>query len=68
MDTGASDGLYLRNAGIAVYGVSGYFADPNIPADTRAHGLNERIGVKAFYDQLEFTYRLLKTLADAGAA
>ena len=65
MDTGASDGLYLRNAGIPVYGVSGYFADPNIPADTRAHGLNERIGVKAYYDQLEFTYRLLKRLATA---
>jgi acetylornithine deacetylase/succinyl-diaminopimelate desuccinylase-like protein len=67
METGATDGLYLRNAGIPVYGVTGYFADPNIPADTRAHGLNERIGVKAFYDQLEFTYRLLKALADGGA-
>ena len=68
METGATDGLYLRNAGIPVYGVSGYFADPNIPADTRAHGLNERIGVKAFYDQLEFTYRLLKALSEGGAA
>lgn len=62
METGATDGLFLRNAGIAVYGVSGLFFDPNIDDDTRAHGLNERIGVKAFYDQLEFTYRLLKTL------
>jgi acetylornithine deacetylase/succinyl-diaminopimelate desuccinylase-like protein len=67
METGATDGLFLRNAGIPVYGVSGYFADPNIPADTRAHGLNERIGVKAFYDQLEFTYRLLKAIGDGGA-
>lgn len=62
METGATDGLYLRNAGMPVYGVSGLFVDPNIPADTRAHGLNERIGVQAFYDQLEFTYRLLKAL------
>ena len=62
METGATDGLYLRNAGMPVYGVSGLFVDPNIPADTRAHGLNERIGVQAFYDQLEFTYRLLKEL------
>ncbi len=62
METGATDGLSLRNAGIPVYGVSGYFVDPNIPADTRAHGLNERISVKGFYDQLEFTYRLLKAL------
>jgi len=62
METGATDGLYLRNVGIPVYGVSGYFADPNIPDDNRAHGLNERISVKRYYDQLEFTYRLLKTL------
>lgn len=62
METGATDGLYLRNAGMPVYGVSGLFVDPNNAADTRAHGLNERISVKAFYDQLEFTYRLLRTL------
>lgn len=62
METGATDGLYLRNAGMPVYGVSGLFVDPNNPADTRAHGLNERIGVKEFYDQLEFTYKLLKEL------
>jgi acetylornithine deacetylase/succinyl-diaminopimelate desuccinylase-like protein len=62
METGATDGLFLRNAGFPVVGVSGYFVDPNIPADTRAHGLNERISVKGFYDQLEFTYRLLKAL------
>ena len=68
METGATDGLYLRNAGMPVYGVSGYFADPNKPEDTRAHGLNERIGVKAFYDQLEFTYRLLKALGAPPAA
>jgi acetylornithine deacetylase/succinyl-diaminopimelate desuccinylase-like protein len=60
METGATDGLFLRNAGFPVYGVSGLFADPNIDDDNRAHGLNERIGVRAFYDQLEFTYRLLR--------
>ncbi len=62
METGATDGLFLRNAGMAVYGVSGLFFDPNKPEDTRAHGLDERIGVKEFYDQLEFTYRLLEAL------
>jgi acetylornithine deacetylase/succinyl-diaminopimelate desuccinylase-like protein len=62
METGATDGLDLRNAGIPVYGVSGYFVDPNKPDDNRAHGLNERISVKGYYDQLEFTYRLLKAL------
>jgi acetylornithine deacetylase/succinyl-diaminopimelate desuccinylase-like protein len=62
METGATDGLFIRNAGLPVYGVSGLFVDPNIPEDTRAHGLDERIGVKSYYDQLEFTYRLLKAL------
>jgi acetylornithine deacetylase/succinyl-diaminopimelate desuccinylase-like protein len=62
METGATDGLFLRNAGLPVFGVSGYFFDPNIPADNRAHGLDERIGTRSYYDQLEFTYRLLKSL------
>lgn len=62
METGATDGLYLRNIGLPVYGVNGYFADPNKPDDNRAHGLNERISVKGYYDQIEFTYRLLKAL------
>jgi len=62
METGATDGLFLRNRGFPVYGVSGLFADPTIDEDNRAHGLNERIGVRAFYDQLEFTYRLLRRL------
>ena len=68
METGATDGLFLRNAGMSVYGVSGLFVDPSSADDTRAHGLNERIGVKAFYDQLEFTYRLLKALAVSTAS
>lgn len=62
METGATDGLYLRNAGFPVYGITGLFTDPTIDADNRAHGLDERIGVHAFYDQLEFTYRLLRRL------
>ena len=62
MLTGATDGLYLRNAGMPVYGLNGLFADPNKDEDNRAHGLNERIGVKEYYDMLEFTYRLLKEL------
>ncbi|HEY0776791.1 MAG TPA: M20/M25/M40 family metallo-hydrolase [Gemmatirosa sp.] len=61
MATGASDAVFL-SARMPVYGVSGLFADPNNADDTRAHGLNERIGVRAFYDQLEFTYRLLRAL------
>ena len=60
MATGASDALFFRSIGTPVYNVSGLFFDPNNDADIRAHGLDERIGVRAYYDQLEFTYRLLK--------
>src|SRR5262249_38346030 len=60
MSTGATDGLYLRNAGIPTYGVSGFFEEVN---DTRAHGRDERIGVKQFYEGKEFLYRLLKALS-----
>lgn len=55
MSTGATDGLYLRNAGIPVYGVSGLFY-----AETFAHGMNERTSARAFYEGLEFMYRLMK--------
>jgi acetylornithine deacetylase/succinyl-diaminopimelate desuccinylase-like protein len=57
METGATDGLYLRNAGIPVYGFSGLFIDPN---DIRAHGKDERIRIKAFDEGLDFTYDILK--------
>lgn len=57
MSTGATDGLYFRNVGIPVYGVSGMFADI---ADNRAHGRDERIPVKSFYDALAFLERLVR--------
>ncbi|HEY3383254.1 MAG TPA: M20/M25/M40 family metallo-hydrolase [Vicinamibacterales bacterium] len=60
MSTGASDGLLLRRAGIPVYGVSGLFDDID---DVRAHGRDERMAVWAFFDGLEFMYRLEKELA-----
>jgi acetylornithine deacetylase/succinyl-diaminopimelate desuccinylase-like protein len=59
MSTGATDGLYLRQAGIPVYGVSGVFGDVE---DVRAHGRDERIHVTWFYEGLEFGYRLVKRL------
>jgi len=57
MEAGATDGLFLRNAGIPTYGVSAVFDDPN---DVRAHGRDERIPVKSFYDALEFWYRMMQ--------
>ncbi|HMG90714.1 MAG TPA: M20/M25/M40 family metallo-hydrolase [Chryseolinea sp.] len=60
MSTGATDGAYLRNAGIPTYGVSGLFSDIG---DVRAHGRDERIGVKSFYEGQEFLYQLVKEYA-----
>jgi acetylornithine deacetylase/succinyl-diaminopimelate desuccinylase-like protein len=62
MSTGATDGLYLRNGEIPTYGVDGTFGDID---DVRAHGRDERVGVKQFYEGLEFQYRLIKALAQA---
>ena len=63
METGATDGLYLRNAGIPVYGVSGVFIDIN---DIRAHGRDERIGVQNYYDGAEYIYQLVKAVTGSG--
>ena len=59
MDTGASDGKYLRIGGIPAYGVPGVFEDVD---DTRAHGKDERIGVQDFYDGVDFYYDFIKSL------
>ena len=60
MASGASDGLYLRNAGIPTYGVSGLFSEVG---DNRAHGRDERVAVGSFYDSLQFLYTLVKRMA-----
>jgi acetylornithine deacetylase/succinyl-diaminopimelate desuccinylase-like protein len=59
MSTGASDSKYLRRAGIPTYGISGMFTDMD---DVRAHGKDERIGVKDFYQGIEFMYRFIKEI------
>jgi acetylornithine deacetylase/succinyl-diaminopimelate desuccinylase-like protein len=65
MSTGATDGLYLRNVGIPVYGVSGLFGDID---DNRAHGQNERILIRSYFEGQEFLYRLTKALSRADAS
>jgi acetylornithine deacetylase/succinyl-diaminopimelate desuccinylase-like protein len=60
MSTGATDGLYLRNGEVPTYGVEGTFGDMD---DVRAHGRDERVGVKQYFEGLEFQYRLIKALA-----
>ncbi|MDH5500923.1 MAG: M20/M25/M40 family metallo-hydrolase [Gammaproteobacteria bacterium] len=62
MSTGATDGLFLRNAGIPVYGVSGLFGEIE---DNRAHGQNERIRADLFFEGQEFLYRLTKALSQS---
>jgi acetylornithine deacetylase/succinyl-diaminopimelate desuccinylase-like protein len=60
MVMGATDGLYLRNAGIPTYGVMGFFIERD---DFRAHGRDERLGVKEFYEAEAFLYQLVKDLS-----
>lgn len=60
MSTGASDGKYLRSAGIPTFGIACMFFDME---DDRSHGKDERVEVQDFYDGVEFTYRFVKTLS-----
>jgi len=59
MSTGATDGVFLRQAGVPVYGVEAEFDDP---ADSRAHGRDERLPIKSFYDAVEFWHELVPML------
>ena len=59
MAAGASDSIFTRNAGIPSYGVAGAWEDVS---DDRAHGRDERRKMDAFYESVEFTYRLMKEL------
>jgi acetylornithine deacetylase/succinyl-diaminopimelate desuccinylase-like protein len=60
MATGFSDDRRTRNAGMASYDISGVWGDVD---ENRAHGRDERIGIRAFDESVEFTYRLLKTFS-----
>ena len=57
---GATDGLYLRQAGIPTYGVQGLFYDRD---DIRFHGRDERVKVQSFYEAQTFLYELVKRLS-----
>jgi acetylornithine deacetylase/succinyl-diaminopimelate desuccinylase-like protein len=63
MSSGATDGSYLRNAGIPTYGHSGLAGELS---DFRAHGKDERVLVKSFYEGDEYLYRLVKALSGGG--
>jgi len=60
MAVGGSDGRYLRVAGIPTYGIQGFFQDRD---DVRAHGRDERMPVKSFYEGQTFLYEFVKALS-----
>lgn len=56
----ATDGSFLRNAGIPTYGHSGLASDV---VDVRVHGRDERILAKSFIDGYEYLDRLVRELS-----
>lgn len=60
MGAGASDSKYTRLAGMPSYGIDGMFDDLD---DARAHGRDERIGIAAFGQEVDFTYRLMREIS-----
>jgi acetylornithine deacetylase/succinyl-diaminopimelate desuccinylase-like protein len=61
MATGATDALFFRARGLPVYGVAGGWGV--IPDDNRAHGLNERVPVRAFYESIDHWTDMIRNLA-----
>ena len=62
MSTGASDGSFFRAKGIPVYDMDGTWGIS--PEDERAHGLDERIPVRAMYDDVLHWESILRDLAN----
>jgi acetylornithine deacetylase/succinyl-diaminopimelate desuccinylase-like protein len=59
MAVGASDSVYTNAAGLPTYMVSGSALARD---DVRAHGQDERLGVQAFYNGVDFFYEYLKAV------
>ncbi len=55
LESGGTDGLVYRAAGIPTWASSGVFIKPE---EMFAHGLNERIPVKSFYEGVDHIYDL----------
>lgn len=60
MESGGTDGMHFRNAGIPTWAISGLFMDPD---EMYAHGLNERVPVEGFYGALDHWSIILRELA-----
>ncbi|WOJ96062.1 M20/M25/M40 family metallo-hydrolase [Congregibacter brevis] len=59
MESGGTDGMHFRSAGIPTWGISGVFMNPD---EMYAHGLNERVPIKAFYDALDHWSVIIRDL------
>ncbi len=60
MESGGTDGMHFRRAGIPTWAVSGLFMDPD---EMYAHGLNERAPIDSFYGALDHWSIILRELA-----
>ena len=60
MESGGTDGMHFRRAGIPTWAVSGVFMNPN---EMYAHGLNERVPIDSFYGALDHWSLIIRQLA-----
>ena len=60
MESGGTDGMHFRRAGIPTWAASGIFMNPD---EMYAHGLNERVPIKTFYDALDHWSTIIRELA-----
>jgi acetylornithine deacetylase/succinyl-diaminopimelate desuccinylase-like protein len=65
LESGGTDGLVYRTAGIPTFASSGLFSKAS---EMYAHGLNERLPVQSFYEGLDQVYRLAVDLGGAQRA
>ena len=61
MSAGATDGSYLRNVGIPVYGVGGLWSI--VGEKEGVHGLDERVLIEGFHGQVPIWVDLIRRLA-----
>ncbi len=62
LESGGTDGLVYRTAGIPTWASSGIFINPD---EMFAHGLNERVPVKSYHDGIDHIHDLAVELSGA---
>jgi acetylornithine deacetylase/succinyl-diaminopimelate desuccinylase-like protein len=61
MEPGGTDGVFFRELGIPAFGVNHFGRDD----DVRAHGRDERIGIREFEDAVRFGYAAVRVAGGA---